>query len=217
MNLSHNGVTPENPVDFVDLEAFANNTISKELQDIDDALTFISSPDFPLSSTEVDKQNIALVGHSRGGSVAYIKANQDPRVTAVSGWASPCDLENRWPDSMLMEWEEKGIYYLPNSRTGQLMPLNFTIVEDYRANKAAYHIPTALKELTIPALHIHGTHDESVFLQEAKMVLKGISHIQFETLQEANHVFGGSHPFIEDRLPEHTRQVIDITDKFLSD
>ena len=215
VNLSHNGVTPEQPVDFVDLKAFAENTISKELEDIDDAITFVASPNFPVPLSEEDTSRIIPLGHSRGGSVSYIKARHDERVSAVAGWASPCDLENRWPDSMLMEWEEKGIYYLPNSRTGQLMPLNYSIVQDYRANQSEFHIPSALKEMTIPVLHIHGTKDESVFLQEVKMVLRDLSNVQFEIIEEANHTFGGSHPYTSEALPVHTVQLIEITDRFL--
>jgi pimeloyl-ACP methyl ester carboxylesterase len=88
-------------------------------------------------------------------------------------------------------------------------------VEDYRANKDDYHIPSALAELKIPALHVHGTLDETVFLQEVKMVLKGLPHVRFEIIQDANHTFGGSHPFPDNELPLHTMELIEITDGFL--
>lgn len=215
MNFSHNGVTVDQPKDFVDLEAFSNNTFTKELDDLNAAISFIQSNENPIPSEEIDVNNISVIGHSRGGSMAYIQASRDPRVCAVAGWAAVCDLENRWPDSMLIEWKEKGIYYLPNSRTGQLMPLKYDIVQDYLDNQQTLHIPTALKSLQIPALHIHGANDETVYLQEAKMVLKDVPHVDFEILNGANHVFGGSHPYESTELPDDTFQLIEKTDAFL--
>ena len=41
-NFSHNGGTVENPIDFPDLEAFAENNYSKELDDLDSMLTYLS-------------------------------------------------------------------------------------------------------------------------------------------------------------------------------
>ena len=43
MNMSHNGVTPEYPIDFVDLNAFSDNTFTLELEDIDQAVSFLLS------------------------------------------------------------------------------------------------------------------------------------------------------------------------------
>ena len=40
-NFSHNGGTVENPIDFPDLEAFAANNFSLELEDLDRVLNYI--------------------------------------------------------------------------------------------------------------------------------------------------------------------------------
>ena len=42
-NFSHNGGTVAQPIDFPDLEAFANNNFSTELEDLDRILDFVLS------------------------------------------------------------------------------------------------------------------------------------------------------------------------------
>src|SRR5690606_15053818 len=42
-NFSHNGGTMDQPIDFPDLESFAENNYSKELEDLDDLINFFYS------------------------------------------------------------------------------------------------------------------------------------------------------------------------------
>ena len=45
-NFSHNGGTLEQPIDFPDLEAFGNNTYTKELDDLESVLNWLTAEDF---------------------------------------------------------------------------------------------------------------------------------------------------------------------------
>ena len=66
-NFSHNGTTPENPVDFMDMGAFGDNTFTKEFEDLDHVITFAcSGAEFPGSET------VNLIGHSRGGGIVIL-------------------------------------------------------------------------------------------------------------------------------------------------
>ena len=67
-NFSHNGTTLEKPSDFADLESFGENNYSKELSDLEFVLHYFSQ------DGRVDAENISLIGHSRGGGIAIIKA-----------------------------------------------------------------------------------------------------------------------------------------------
>ena len=62
-NFSHNGGTTDNPIDFPDLKAFADNNYTKELLDLDDILNFILSENSQFKN-EIDSSNISLIGHS---------------------------------------------------------------------------------------------------------------------------------------------------------
>ena len=42
-NFSHNGTTPDNPLEFADLEAFGNNNYSKELDDLGSVIDWVEN------------------------------------------------------------------------------------------------------------------------------------------------------------------------------
>ena len=71
-NFSHNGGTPNQPIDFPDLEAFGNNNYTKELDDLECIINWICTT--TKFKNEIDTNNITLIGHSRGGAIAIIKA-----------------------------------------------------------------------------------------------------------------------------------------------
>lgn len=95
-NFSHNGGTVNQPIDFPDLEAFAENNYTKELQDLDDIITFLISDKNPLSN-QINTQYITVIGHSRGGGIATIKASEDNRITKLITWQVFVPLENAPP------------------------------------------------------------------------------------------------------------------------
>ena len=214
MNMSHNGVTPENPIDFADLDAFSNNTFSIELDDVAQVVDFIHTGEFPVAEDEKDLGQIYLIGHSRGGATSLIYAADDPRVKRVCGWAALCSLENRWPEHVLAEWKKNGVIFIPNSRTGQDMPMKYSIVEDYYTNQERLDIPARLASIGKPVLLIHGTADETVPLVETEAVVQGWDHIRLKKIEGADHVFGGQHPFTGSQLPEHTRELVRETIEF---
>lgn len=72
-NFSHNGGTISQPIDFPDLEAFANNNLSKELADLKAVIDWIENNDV-IPGNEINKGQIGLMGHSRGGGVAILGA-----------------------------------------------------------------------------------------------------------------------------------------------
>ena len=216
MNLSHNGLTPDNPVDFVDLDAFSENTFSFELADIRDTVDFIHSNEFPVPEAETDLSKLYMIGHSRGGAVSLLYGAEDDRIRAIAGWAAVVDLEGRWPEDVLAAWQKQGVIYIPNARTGQDMPMKYSIVEDYMANRERYSIPDRLKGLNKPVLLVHGTHDETVPFEETRKVVEPLGHIDLKVVDGANHVFGATHPFTGSSLPEHARELLHQTISFLN-
>ena len=147
MNFSHNGTTPDYPVDFVDLEAFGHNNFSIEQDDLVKVIEFLQSNDNPVPDTEIDKQVLFLAGHSRGGSAIMLKAWHDTRIKAISSWAGLNDLDKHYTDEQLQAWKSAGVMYIDNIRTNQKMPLYFQLAEDFVANKDKFDVPKAIKEL----------------------------------------------------------------------
>ncbi len=207
LNLSHNGTTPEQLMDFADLEAFGNNTFSIELDDIGAMIDHLQSPDFVLAD-KVDTSRLGIIGHSRGGGLALLKCMEDQRISAVVTWAAIHDLSKRWTPTFIEKWKQDGVQYIHNGRTGQEMPLKYALYEDFLQTMERLNIPKAVKTLKQPLLVCHGTDDETLPYPIAEAIHSWQPASQLKLIEGANHTFGGKHPFADDTLPEASRQVV---------
>jgi pimeloyl-ACP methyl ester carboxylesterase len=213
-NFSHNGGTVEQPIDFPDLEAFGNNNYTKELDDLASVIDWIASHyDF---KNEVKIDNISLIGHSRGGGIVLIKAQEDSRIKKVITLSGVSDYKCRFPkESNFKEWSKKGVFYVKNGRTMQEMPHFYQFYEDFNKNKERLNIEKAIRKLKIPQLIIHGDNDTSVSIKEAEKLHNWNPDSQFETIQGANHVFNTSHPWQKNILSKELEKVTLISMEFL--
>jgi len=201
-NFSHNGGTMEQPIDFPDLNAFGENNFIKELDDLENVISWLTSPENKYS-TEVNSQEIILVGHSRGGGIVTIKASEDDRVTKVITLAGASDYKSRFPaGDQLAYWRKEGVAYVENGRTKQQMPHFIQFYDNFMENESRLTISTAAEKLTIPHLIIHGTTDETVTFQEAEALHNWNATSELFAIENANHVFGGSHPWERESLPK---------------
>jgi len=201
-NFSHNGGTMEQPIDFPDLNAFGENNFTKELDDLDTVISWITSAE-NLYSNELNSQEIILVGHSRGGGIVTIKASEDNRVTKVITLAGASDYKSRFPiGDELAYWRKEGVAYVENTRTKQQMPHFIQFYDDFMVNEARLTISSAAKKINMPHLIIHGTTDETVPFQEAEALHSWSANSELFAIESANHVFGGSHPWESNTLPE---------------
>ena len=106
-NFSYNGTSLSNPTEFVDLNSFGNNNFSIELDDLNNVLNWIiSNTDF---NQQINKNRINLFGHSRGGGISILKANEDIRINKVVSWASPSNFIKRMDESKLDTWKNEGV------------------------------------------------------------------------------------------------------------
>ena len=200
-NFSHNGGTVEEPIDFKDLNAFGENNFIKELDDLDCVLNYITNKNNSFV-TEIDTNNITLLGHSRGGGIVVIKASEDLRVNKVITLAGVSDYKSRFPTGdVLAHWKKEGVVYIENGRTKQQMPHFIQFYNNFIANEKRLTVSSAVKKINIPHLILHGTADETVTLKEAEIMHQWNRKSILTTIQDANHVFGGSHPWKEQTLP----------------
>jgi pimeloyl-ACP methyl ester carboxylesterase len=216
LNLSHNGVVVNGNGDLEDLEAFGRNNFSIELDDLGQLLDDLHTPGAtPVPAAEMDLTRLYLVGHSRGGGLALLKAAEDPRVRAVATWAAVADVDQRWPQAMMDEWKRTGVLHVPNTRTGQQLPLHYQIVEDYIANRPRLDIPhNVRRKLHQPLLLIHGDEDETVPVAAASTLHQLKPDAELLIVPGATHMFGGAHPWPHDALPEPARLIVERTADF---
>jgi len=213
-NFSHNGGTVQQPIDFPDLEAFGNNTYNKELDDLETIIDWVVSSDFEYHN-HVDRTKISLIGHSRGGGIVTIKAQEDIRVSKVITWAGVSDYKNRFPKGQAFEsWNKNGVYYIENGRTKQQMPHYFSFYTSFIADEERLTISRAVQNLKIPHLIIHGTSDPTVEVKEAKVIHSWNLKSELFLVEGANHVFEAKHPWKSKKMPQHleaiTRKTIDF-------
>jgi pimeloyl-ACP methyl ester carboxylesterase len=212
-NFSHNGTNPENPTEFADLEAFGNNNFSKELFDLDCMINYIYTSG-KIPSAEMDLKQLNLIGHSRGGGIAILKAAQDDSVKILATWAAVNDFGYAWDEDRIVYWKVRGVMHIENARTKQRMPLYYQLYEDFIANKAKLDIPSAVKKIKKPFLVIHGTEDEAVDFKHALEMKRWNPSIKLDLIPHANHVFGVKHPHKEIELPFDLKVVIEHTRDF---
>ncbi|GAA4004939.1 hypothetical protein GCM10022408_15930 [Hymenobacter fastidiosus] len=216
LNLSHNGLVVGGTGDLEDLEAFGRNNFSLELDDIGVLLDelFRGRPELP--AAELDLSRLALIGHSRGGGLVLLKAAEDPRVKAVITWAAISNINPGWTEELMQHWQQQGVFHVENSRTRQLLPLYYQIVENYHANRLRLDIAhNVRRKLRQPLLITHGDQDETVPLARAHELHKLKPNAELLVLPNVTHNFGGAHPWQSDELPAESEQVAGASVAFL--
>lgn len=208
-NLSHGGVTEKNQNDVTDMEAFAKNTISKELFDVNVVIDYVAST-YPLAP-------INLIGHSRGGGLAIIQASRDERINKLITWSAIADFSSLWKKEQESEWIKTGTIHVINARTKEEMPLNSTLLEDFNKHKDTFNILKAAEKIKIPWLILHGDNDVNVDFSVAQQLAQKQLKAKIKKIEGANHVYGASHPYTSAQLPEHLQEVIEKSLNFLKD
>lgn len=206
-NVSHNGTTIDDALNFSDMEAFGNNTYSYEVADLEGILDIIQH-----SFEEQPKIN--LVGHSRGGGIALLFSHND-RISRIVSWAGISNIQSRFPKNEALEnWKKTGVRTVHNSRTGQDLPLYYVQFEDYLANRKRLNIEYYCRTSSKPTLVIHGTEDESVNISEGEQIAEWTLN-ELVRIEGTQHTFGSEHPCGSDSLPAPLREVCDKTLNFL--
>ena len=213
-NFAYNGGTPENPIDFPDLEAFGNNNYTKELDDLESVLDWISSEE--KFKTEVNIDDISIIGHSRGGGIVLIKASEDSRIKKVISLASIADIGSRSSTTGDLEnWKKEGVKYVVNGRTKQQMPHFYQFYENFKANEERLNIQKAVEKIEIPQLVIHGNKDTSVSIDEGYKIHSWNAKSRLEIIENADHVFNVSHPWEKENVSKELKKVTEICIDFL--
>lgn len=207
-NVSHNGGTIDEPIDFPDLDAFSKNTYFNELTDLKCILDWLK-PYFK------EKPVINLIGHSRGGGIALLGA-LDERVDKVVSWSGISNIESRMPEGKeLRKWESQGVRFGVNSRTNQEMPHLFIQYTDFVAHQEELDIEMACKTANKPTFLIHGDRDKSVSIDEGRELAEWLGIRLFE-IEDADHTYGSKQPWVKPKMAKDLEKVCLFTASFLA-
>lgn len=215
-NFSFNGTTINNPTEFDDLKAFGNNNFTTELNDLDKVINWLSNNN--TIDNNINHNKISLFGHSRGGGISILKANEDTRIYKLVSWASPSNFLNRLPKMAKLEtWKNAGVAYIYNGRTKQNMPMYYQFYLDCQSNLLRLNIENAVKNINIPFLIVHGTNDTTVDISNAYDLKKWNPDAKLHIVDEADHVLGAFHPYNLEDFPYALNNAINKTISFLKD
>jgi dienelactone hydrolase len=198
MNFSYNGVHRDRPTEFTELEKFAENTFTRELDDLQAVLDAVEEGALP--DAPIDPDRIGLMGHSRGGGTVILQTARDDRVGALVTWSSVSTFVDRFTDEQVEDWETQGYTEIVNSRTGQVMRLNKGLYDDAMVHRDALDVRAAAERIDVPWLVVHARDDEAVDFEAAE-ILAGATDTADLMEASSGHTFGGAHPFGE-TVPE---------------
>lgn len=213
-NFSHNGTTAKNLTEFENLEAFAENNYSKELEDLQKVIDYSFSNTFAVKPAEIDLSKIYLIGHSRGGGAVLTTSFEDGRIQKTTTWAA-IDSYNRFgTTAQIAKWKQDGAYLFVNGRTGQKMPIKYKFYEDFESNSSRLDLKKTISKIEIPIFVIHAKDDKAVHFEAALNIAKWANGSSIMAIENSNHVFDSSHPYLEKKLPSALAKVVAETIQF---
>lgn len=194
-NFSYDGMgdNENDMIDFARLNLFAENTFSRELDDTRCIIDFLEKNK---ENYNYDFDNLILIGHSRGGGTAILKTAEDKRIKKLIVLSSVCNF-NRYSDALKKKWKEVGYFEVMNTRTNQMMRLNYTLIEDIEKNSERLDIQKGISVIDVPTLIIHGTQDITVDYSNAEDLYSRSNKDKTKLIliENTGHTFGAVHPY----------------------
>ena len=163
---------------------FEDTTLGSRIQDYRAAINFAST-------TAVDRNRLAVVGSSFGGTVAI--AAYDSRIKAMVTLATPCKFKIP-ADDLYKVYQGERFFELPSGRR---------LKKGFFADISEYDACSAVEEIGCPLLVIHGDADSLVSVENAHYIYEKASEPKRLQIIE-----GGSHGFDESK---HINQIVNLT------
>ena len=196
-NFSLNG-NPDVHAFIRETEKFAKNTVSQEINDLEAVINA-----FTISGNQIFSNvknfwngNIFLLGHSMGAAVSLLTMRTNANISKTVLWASIAKFD-RYTERQKKLWQEKGFLEFSNYKTKQILRMNVKYLDDIENNRDLFHLPSAISELSRPALIVHGLQDVTVPVREAEELIEADNNniLQVYIIEKTGHTFGIAHPF----------------------
>lgn len=193
-NFTGSGMRPGDEL-VTDTEAFGHATFSQDLRDLDRVLAALGTE---IGEGLVDPERIGLYGHSRGGGIATLAAARHVwrrRLRALVTWAAVSTFDRLTPEEK-EAWRRCGYVTVVNGRTGQQLAVDALVLEDLERFRHHLDPQAAGSARLAPWLILHGDQDETVPVNEARLLAAhAAAPCQLNLIRGGNHTFGVKHPF----------------------
>lgn len=197
-NMSRSGIG-ENPETFDRLDLFADDTYSIELDDLRKVVRYcqtrVALPTF-------------LLGHSRGGGVAILGADEVPNLRGVVTWSANSHVD-RMDEAARRQWRQEGHRDFINLRTKQVMRMSTRMLDDFDKHDILW----ATSRLNVPLLIIHGQRDETVPVADSSELAAAASDASRVIISTAGHTYNAIHPLVH--VPRELMLAADVSARFI--
>jgi pimeloyl-ACP methyl ester carboxylesterase len=193
INFSGSGVGPDLGT-FSDPEAFATNTFSREVSDLEAVLNGLAAGRLG-EAMLTPPSRVGLVGHSRGAIPVVLVGARRPAVQAIATW-SGLARPDRYAELFPSDADPDQAVEIRNMRTGEILLLRRDVLDDLRENHETLDPLAALRSGGPPLLVIHGENDEAVSTDDAEMYAKAGTDAELTVLESTGHTFDVRHPYV---------------------
>ena len=164
-------------------------------------------------------------GHSRGGVTVLLAASrlfagqnamELPTPAGIVAAASPhhcCSLD----PSAIERLRRRGWVESPSSRTGQVLRIGKTWLEEQEQDPESYDPLVAASRLGCPVLFVHGDADTTVLPASSHHLARAAGkNATLKIIPNASHTFNAPNPMALDGTPDHpaTNQLLDSVGAF---
>jgi uncharacterized protein len=192
-DMSHNGVGPGG-LEFDEPGRFEANTWAREEEDLAAVLAALRGGRLP-EPGRVDASRLALLGHSRGGGLAVVRAAADPGVRAIVLLA-PIATVLRFDAATLARGRAEGFLPIVNTRTHEVLRFGAAAIAELTARRDLHDLAaTYAARLAAPLLVVHGAEDTSVPPHEGRALAAAAPRGTFVEIAGADHVLNCRHPW----------------------
>ncbi len=176
---------------------FEDLTVTREIEDLRTVV------DYVFSMSEVDKNNIFIVGQSLGSYVAIVGLYNDTRIKAFVLWGTPVKLYNKFYNYFGKEWEKKEVICHEKG---------FYLKKEFLEDLKRYDEFLCISKIEQPILFIHAENDEKNPVNVVKPLFekktKGLKKV--EIIKGANHSFKCQKELEEEAISKTTKWLLKI-------
>ena len=192
-NFSGSGVGPDLG-SFSEPEAFATNTFSREVEDLEAVLDGLAEGRLGAARL-VPPARIGILGHSRGAIAAALVGSRRPEVAALTVWGG-LSRPGRYAELFPSDAPDDHVVEIRNLRTGEVLPLRRDVVDDLGRHGPALDPLAALHAGGTPLLAVHGERDEAVPVADGRAYAESAEISEFLLIEGAGHTFDARHPWV---------------------
>lgn len=209
-NFSCNGVG-ESETEFDELDKFAVNTYAREIADLTALVDWLMQDKLP-ASAHLDKQQLFLLGHSKGGGDAILFGANNPLVKGIITWNGIAHVD-LFDANLRKEIAEHGVGYIMNARTGQRMPIGKAVIDDVDQNEREYDLLKKVSEMEQPLLIVQGDQDYARLVNGAANLHRAARNSRLHWINGGDHTWNTKHPFAG--TTPQLEEAIEVTAQFV--